>query len=57
MFLSEGWGGRVSDRQITLESGFLKKITAGDCILADQGFLIQNEVNEKGAFLKIPKFT
>ena len=39
------------------KSGFLEKIAAGDCILADRGFLIQKEMNEKGAFLKIPKFT
>ena len=57
MFLSEGWGGRVSDKQITSESGFLDKITNGDCILADRGFLIQDELTKKGAILKIPKFT
>lgn len=57
MFLSEGWGGRVSDKQITSESGFLDKITHGDCVLADRGFLIQDELTERGAILKIPKFT
>ncbi len=56
-FLSAGWGGRVSDKQITLESGFLNKILPGDCILADRGFLIEEELNTVGAYLKIPKFT
>ena len=56
MCLSEGWAGRFSDRQIALESGFLENITAGNCLLADKGFLIQKEVNEEGEFLEIPKF-
>ena len=34
-FLSLGWGGRVSDKQIKKESGFFKKVSIGDCILAD----------------------
>lgn len=57
MFLSHGWGGRVSDKQITNESGFLNKVTVGDCVLADRGFLIEEELNERGAILKIPRFT
>ena len=57
MFLSDGWGGRVSDKIITAESWFLNKVNVGDCILADRGFLIEEELNEKGAILKIPKFT
>ncbi len=57
MFLSHGWGGRVSDKQITMESGFLDKVTNGDCIMADRGFLIEDELNERGAVLKIPRFT
>ena len=57
MFLSHGWGGRVSDKQITKESGFLNKVTVGDCILADRGFLIEDKLNERGAILKIPRFT
>eukprot|EP00112_Aurelia_sp_Birch-Aquarium-sp1_P012053 Seg253.27 transcript_id=Seg253.27/GoldUCD/mRNA.D3Y31 product="THAP domain-containing protein 4" protein_id=Seg253.27/GoldUCD/D3Y31 len=56
-FLSEGWGGRVSDKQITLESGFIWKVYPGDCILADRGFLIDEDLAQRGAFLKIPKFT
>ena len=36
--LSEGWGGRVSDGQITLESRFLSKLNASDFVLADRGF-------------------
>ena len=34
-FLSLGWGGRVSDKQITKESGFINKVSIGDCKLAD----------------------
>lgn len=57
MFLSSGWGGRVSDKQITIDSGFLDKIQHGDLILADRGFLIKDDLNQRGAILKIPSFT
>ena len=57
IFLSHGWGGRVSDKQITIDSGFLEKVTFGDCIVADRGFLIEDELNSRGAILKIPRFT
>lgn len=56
-FLSSGWGGRVSDKQITLESGFLSQIEPGDEILADRGFLIRDELAAYGATLRIPSFT
>lgn len=57
MFLSAGWGGRVSDKQITMESGFVDKLGNGDCILADRGFNIKEEFAMKGAILKVPSFT
>ena len=34
-FLSNGWGGRVSDKEITTKCGFLDYIEYGDQILAD----------------------
>ena len=57
MFLSEGWGGRVSKQKKTAESGFLNKVNVRDCILQDRGFLFEEELDERGAILKIPKFT
>lgn len=57
MFISKGWGGRVSDKEITIKSGFFEKLTNGDRILADRGFLINKELAVKGAFLSIPSFT
>ena len=57
MFLSSGWGGRVSDKEITLKSDFLSHISYGDLVLADRGFLIEEELNMVGAHLKIPAFT
>ena len=56
-FLSKGWGGRVSDKMITMESGFLGKLNYGDCVLADRGFQIQDELATVGATLRIPSFT
>ena len=53
-FLSTGWGGKVSDNEITLRSGFLDKLQKGDVVLADRGFLIQKELASRGAILKIP---
>ena len=55
-FLSLGWGGRVSDKQITKESGFFNEVSMGDCTRADQGFNIKEELSAFGATLKIPSF-
>ncbi|XP_065153661.1 uncharacterized protein [Paramisgurnus dabryanus] len=56
-FLSPGWGGRVSDKQITKESGFLELLEPMDEVLADRGFLIRDELAAIGATLRIPHFT
>ena len=43
-YLSHLWGGRVSDKQITRESGVLDLLDAGDNVMVDQGFDISNIV-------------
>ena len=44
-FLSAGRGDRVSEKQIRIELGFLKKGLPGDCNLADRDFLLEDELN------------
>ena len=56
-FLSKGWGGRVPDKHITEQCGFLNYILPGDVILADRGFDIQAAVGSQCAEVKIPAFT
>lgn len=56
-FISDGWGGRVSDKHLTENSGLLKKLIPGDVILADRGFDIQESVGLYCATIKIPAFT
>ena len=56
-FLSKCWGGRVSDKELTQESGFLNMLEPTDEIMADRGFLIQEDLALQGAKLTIPAFT
>lgn len=56
-FLSAGWGGRVSDKQLKAESGFYDLLEVNDKILADRGFTIRDELALCGATLRIPHFT
>lgn len=56
LFISEGFGGRASDKQVSKESGFIDQLQEGDIVLADKGFLIEEEVEAKGASLLIYLF-
>ncbi len=47
----------MSDKQITLESGFLHLLEPRDEIFADRGCLIRDELAAYGATLRIPSFT
>ena len=56
-FISDGWGGRVSDKHITENSQFLKYLLPGDTILADRGFDIKDSLGLYSATVKMPAFT
>ena len=56
-FISESWGGRVSNKYLTEHCGILKKLLAGDIVLADRGFDIADSVKVMQAALHIPAFT
>ena len=54
-FLSDSWGGTVSDKHLTRECGILRKLLPGDIVLADRGFDIE-DVAMMQASLKISLF-
>ncbi len=56
-FLSDGYGGRISDKSITEQCGVLDHLLPGDVVLADRGFNIYELVAEQQAQLNIPSFT
>ncbi|XP_052795620.1 uncharacterized protein LOC128228371 [Mya arenaria] len=56
-FVSPAYPGKISDKVLTNDCGYLDFIQHGDVILADRGFLIGDELNELGAELVIPAFT
>ena len=54
-YLSQLWGGRVSDKQITRESGLLELLEAGDNVMVDRGFGIAGIVPD-GVAVNMPPF-
>ena len=51
-FLSRRWGGRVSDKEITMHSEFLKFLQYGDLILAVVVLILQKLLLPMVQFLK-----
>ena len=56
-YISEGWGGRMSDKYITEHCSLLSNLVPGDTVLADRGFDISDSVGSYCSTLKIPAFT
>ena len=56
-FISDAWGGRVSDKHLTEQSKILENLLQGDVVLADRGFNTEESVGLYCASLKIPAFT
>ena len=53
-FVSDAWGGRVSDKVLTQNCGFLDLLERDDVVLADRGFPIAEDVALHHAHLHIP---
>lgn len=56
MYMSDMWGGRASDQYITRECGLLNKLRPGQEVMADRGFLIEDDLASRNIRLHIPSF-
>ncbi len=56
-FISKAYGGRATDTEIVVSSGFLQHIEEGDEIMSDKGFpSIETDINQLGGILVMPPF-
>lgn len=55
-FISRGYGGKCSDKQIVIQENVLDKINVGESVMTDKGFLIDDECRKKGVKLVRPPF-
>jgi hypothetical protein len=56
-YISEGWGGKTSDKHITEHCTLLSNLIPGDTVLADRGFDISDSVGHNCSCLEIPAFS
>lgn len=55
-FVSELYGGSISDKEITERSGLMNKLQRGDAVMADRGFNIGGLLADKGVPVNLPPF-
>ena len=55
-FISELYGGSISDKELTRRSGIVEHLQPGDLMMADRGFLIGEFTKPHGIKLSIPDF-
>jgi hypothetical protein len=55
-FVSDIYSGGISDKEITVKSGFLNLLKPGESILADRGFEISQMLLDRGCTLNLPHF-
>lgn len=55
-FVSQAYEGSISDRKLVELSGLLEKLEAGDEVMADKGFTIQDLLIPHGIRLNVPPF-
>ena len=53
-FISNLFGGNISDKKLTAECGLLEYLEEGDSVMADRGFNISELLDAKGVTLNIP---
>lgn len=53
-FISDIYGGTISDRELTERCGILQKLQPGDSVMADKGFTIADILEPIGVSLNIP---
>ncbi|XP_022804789.1 uncharacterized protein LOC111342011 [Stylophora pistillata] len=56
LFVSEAYGGSISDRKLTQKSGLIDKLQRGDAVMADRGFNIGGDLAHKGVPVNLPPF-
>ena len=55
-FISKLFPGSITDKVLTQKSGLLELLDRGDCIMADRGFDIQDDLTPLGVKINIPPF-
>ena len=54
IYVSEAYAGKISDKKLTIDSGYLDNVSAYMRVLADKGFNIADEGTARHVFLSVP---